>query len=89
MTITLEISLYPLQEDYESLVISFIQNLKKHSSIEVVTNAMSTQLKGDYVEVMDILKKELEPICNQDGAISTVIKIVNKPLDIEKGMLEF
>ncbi len=89
MTITLEISLYPLQKDYEALIISFIQNLKKHSSIEVVTNAMSTQLKGEYSEIMDILKTELEPICNQDGAISTVIKIVNKPLAIEKGILEF
>lgn len=89
MTITLEISLYPLQENYESLIISFIQNLKKHSSIEVVTNAMSTQLKGEYSQVMDVLKIELEPICNQDKAISTVIKIVNKPLDIEKGILEF
>jgi len=48
MTSTIEISLYPLLDDYPSHVIAFLNKLKVMPGIEITTNGMSTILIGDY-----------------------------------------
>jgi len=48
MTATIEISLYPLRDDYPEHVISFLKKLNQLPGIEVNTNGMSTILIGEY-----------------------------------------
>jgi hypothetical protein len=48
MTSTIEISFYPLNKDYPSSVVSFLQKLKVIPDIETKTNGMSTILIGSY-----------------------------------------
>ncbi len=60
MKISVEMSLYPLSEDYRQRIIDFILDLKKNDQIEVITNGMSTQIYGDYDVVMNVLKKDLK-----------------------------
>ena len=59
MKASAEISLYPLDEDYKNRIIDFIHRLKENKSLEIVTNGMSTQIYGEYEEIMDLLKSEL------------------------------
>ena len=61
MKLSVEISKYPLTEsDYVAAIQDFINRIKDYSGIKVLTNTMSTQLFGDYDQVMNALSKELK-----------------------------
>ena len=89
MIITLEISLYPLKDEFESYILEFIHALRQHEALTVRTTAMSTLVKGDIDVVFDILKVELKTIYTKLDTSSTVIKIVNRSLPIEDGYYQF
>ena len=48
MTATIEISFYPLQDDYPDVVLSFLEKLKTLTNVEMQTNGMSTILIGSF-----------------------------------------
>ena len=48
MTSTIEISLYPLRDDYPAAVLSFLEQVKAIPDTEVHTNGMSTIIIGEY-----------------------------------------
>ena len=89
MKITIELSLYPLKEDYTGVIIDFIKNLKKHNQVNVHSTAMSTYVSGDYDEVMSIVTSELKKVHQLVPDSSTVMKIIPKDLNVEKGFLSF
>ena len=60
MQVSIEISLYPLNKEFIPLIDDFINRLKSYTNIEVRTNAMSTQLYGDFEDLIQILKNEVE-----------------------------
>jgi hypothetical protein len=47
----MEISLYPLRDDYPSHVIRFLSRLKTIPNVEINTNGMSTIIIGDYTSL--------------------------------------
>ena len=49
MQISIEVSLYPLNENFISPIDNFINCLKKYDSIEVGTNNMIIQLFGNLL----------------------------------------
>lgn len=51
MTSTIEISLYPLRDDYPSHVIHFLSRLKTIPDVEIQTNGMSTIIIGAYASL--------------------------------------
>ena len=51
MTSTIEISLYPLLDDYPDHVIRFLSRLKTIPDVEINTNGMSTIIIGEYAEL--------------------------------------
>ncbi len=55
MKLTAELSLYPLRDDYLPAIEAFIEAARRHSDMLVVTNAMSTQVCGDYDAVFALL----------------------------------
>lgn len=59
MQTTVEISLYPLTDSYEKAVLDFIAILHTYKNIAVETNGLSTQIFGEYQEVMRILTSEI------------------------------
>jgi uncharacterized protein YqgV (UPF0045/DUF77 family) len=59
MKASVEISLYPLEENYKNRIIEFVGRLKSTGKFDVITNGMSTQLFGDYEDIMDVLKSEI------------------------------
>lgn len=61
MKASIELSLYPLSEDYKSRIIHFINRLKQnHPNVDIRVNGMSTQIFGDFEVLMDLLKNELK-----------------------------
>jgi uncharacterized protein YqgV (UPF0045/DUF77 family) len=51
MTSTIEISLYPLRDDYPAHVIRFLEKLKAMPGVEINTNGMSTIIIGAYADL--------------------------------------
>ena len=77
MKASLEISMYPLDQHYGNLILDFIQRLKKYATIEVNTNRMSTQVFGEYDEVMAAVTKEMKVSFEEDETIVMVMKLIN------------
>ncbi|WP_209401735.1 YkoF family thiamine/hydroxymethylpyrimidine-binding protein [Pseudozobellia sp. WGM2] len=59
MNISVELTFSPLQEDFEQHIINFIKKLRA-SGLTVLENPLSTQVYGDYDEVMKILQAEIK-----------------------------
>jgi len=59
MNISVELTLTPIQDDYEPAIINFIKKMRT-SGLTVKENPLSTQVYGDYDEVMELLNKEIK-----------------------------
>lgn len=59
MKISVELTLTPLQDNYEPAIIDFIKNLR-NSGLTVLENPLSTQIYGDYDVVMNLLQKQMK-----------------------------
>ena len=59
MDISVELTLSPLQDDFEPAIKNFIKKLRT-SGLEVKENPLSTQVYGDYEEVMAVLNSEIK-----------------------------
>jgi uncharacterized protein YqgV (UPF0045/DUF77 family) len=80
MRVAVDISLYPLDRDFIPPIADVIERLNGHDSIEVATNAMSTQIRGEYDDVMDVLRQEIGTTFDGVPKAVFVIKILNNPL---------
>lgn len=65
----------PLQDDYRNHIVSFIKRLR-NSNFHIEENSLSTQVYGDYDEVMLFLNKELKESFIASNAIIANMKIV-------------
>ena len=59
MNISVELTLTPIQDNYEPSIIHFIKKLRE-SNLKLRENPLSTQVYGDYDEVMQILTFEVK-----------------------------
>lgn len=80
MKASIEISMYPLKESYETPILKFIERLNKNDNLEVKTNTMSTQIFGDYDEIMTTLTREMKRSFEEEKAVVMVLKIINMDL---------
>jgi len=76
MNISIDISYYPLSDDFVPPVLDFISRLNQHTEIVVVTNGLSTQVFGSYDDVMRIVSAEMKTSCELPHSVF-VLKIVN------------
>lgn len=85
MRISVEMSLYPLQADYISEILGFIEALNKIEGLSIKTNTMSTQIHGEYDLVMNSITECLKIPFESGVPMSLVTKILN--LDREHSVL--
>nr|WP_288933189.1 YkoF family thiamine/hydroxymethylpyrimidine-binding protein [uncultured Allomuricauda sp.] len=72
MKISVELTLSPLQDDFEAPIINFIKKLRD-SGLTVLENPLSTQVFGDYDKVMELLHSEIkESFENLDHVVLTM-----------------
>jgi len=77
MKLSVDISLYPLRDEFIPPIDAFIADLNEDPAVEVLTNSMATQLWGDYDAVMALLNK----------AIKTSFKRYGKQIFVAKFLL--
>jgi uncharacterized protein YqgV (UPF0045/DUF77 family) len=80
MDIGVEISLYPLHQEYIPPIQDFIDRLNADPQLRVETNSMSTQVFGPYEVVMQALVRELRPTFEDNDKAVFVMKVLG-PLD--------
>ena len=76
MKITVEISYYSLQNNYNTPVLEFLGAIVKNRRIAVETGIMSTVISGEYDEVMLLLVQTIKPFMEKYPSVFT-LKIAN------------
>ena len=82
MKLTAELSLYPLREDYIATIQAFIDAVREDPALDVVTNAMSTQVCGDYTRVFAAVSTALAESTRQFGKQVLVVKFIPWELEL-------
>lgn len=75
MDISVELTLTPIQDDFEPAIINFIKSIR-NSGLAVKENPLSTQVYGDYDKVMELLKVEMKTALEAVDRGLMYIKIV-------------
>ena len=76
MRTAVEISLYPLDRDYVPPIKDFIDRLNRHAGLDVITNAMSTQVAGEHDAVFAALSQETRATFAADRRAVFVMKVL-------------
>ncbi len=82
MQLTAELSLYPLADDYIPVIDDFIATARQRPGVTVVTNAMSTQLCGDWDAVFELVNQALRDSHARHGRQVLVCKFIPGDLAI-------
>ncbi len=80
MKASVDISLYPLADEYIPAIKEFIERVQHYPEVAVVRNDLSTQLYGDYEQIMDLLKIEVRLSWEKYGKSIFVIKLLRDDL---------
>jgi len=81
MKISVDISYYPLHDEFIPPIKGFIDRLNKYENIVVQTNGMSTQVFGEYFEVMKILTREIYKSYGLPHSVF-IMKVINADLNV-------
>jgi len=81
MKTSVEISYYPLNQEYVPPIKDFIDRLNQDKKLIVKTNGMSTQIFGDYDHVMDTLSKEIKHSFSNPHSVF-IMKVINADLNV-------
>ena len=77
MQVMVELSLYPLTEQFIEPIQKFIDCLNTYKALSVETNSTSTKVTGEYSEVMSILGTEMQRTHESVGQAIFVAKFLN------------
>ena len=75
MEISVELTLTPLQDDFEPPIINFIKALR-NSGLKVLENPLSTQVFGPYDAVMQLLTTEIQEVFENTENVLLYMKVV-------------
>lgn len=75
MKISVDLTLSPLQNDYEIHVINFIKALR-NSEFTVLENPLSTQIFGEYDTLMPFLQEQIKTSFQDQNICVLTMKIV-------------
>jgi len=75
MNTSIEITLMPLNDDYESIIKKFIVSLRD-SRFQILENPLSTQIYGAYEPMMEMLVEKINCIFSDCDGIVVNLKIV-------------
>ncbi len=77
MDLSVEISMYPLQDDYKTKIKDFLDHINAEANgIDIRTSNMSTRLFGDYDVVTAVLNNAMRVSMERYGKIVFVCKFL-------------
>ncbi|MDZ4730774.1 MAG: hypothetical protein SH820_12615 [Xanthomonadales bacterium] len=82
MEITAELSMYPLDANYKPPIIDFIMDLRQQPGIEIVTNQLATQLRGEFAAVTSAIDRCMEKTMLDKRRVVFTVKYLNTGLNI-------
>jgi len=83
MKIVADLSLYPLQDSPVPEIIGFIQKIREQGGIEIVTNQLSTQLRGEFEAVTGAVNHCMRAVMEASShTVVLVVKYLNVDLEI-------
>lgn len=77
MKLAVEISLYPLDQDYIPHIQAFIDSLNHDSQLYVNTTKTSTLVSGEYDHLMQVLQTQMKISFEKVGQAIFVCKFLN------------
>jgi uncharacterized protein YqgV (UPF0045/DUF77 family) len=77
MQVMVELSLYPLVNEYIPPIQTFIDRLNAYDELSVSTSSTSTQVTGEYADVLSILGVEMQRTHEEVGQAIFVAKFLN------------
>lgn len=80
MKASVEISYYPLEKNFIPPIQNFIDRLNTYENLVVKSNNMSTQVFGDYFEIMKAITIEIFKSFELPASVF-VLKIINADLN--------
>lgn len=84
MNIVADLSLYPLKDGPIPDIIDFIEALREQPGLEVVSNQLSTQLRGDFDAVTGAVNRCMRRAMAASNTVVLVVRYLNVDLDIER-----
>ncbi|MBT8048621.1 MAG: hypothetical protein HKN57_02610 [Xanthomonadales bacterium] len=83
MKIVADLSLYPLKDGPVPEIISFIKEIRLQPGIEIVTNQLSTQMRGDFDSVTGAINLCMRKVMEaSSNTVVLVVKYLNVDLEI-------
>lgn len=76
MRVSVDISLYPLTEQYVEPILAFIDKLESNPKLNIARNNLSTQVFGEYRDVMAAMDAEIEAVFEQLPHSVFVLKMI-------------
>jgi uncharacterized protein YqgV (UPF0045/DUF77 family) len=85
MKIVADLSLYPLKDGPVPEIIRFIRDIRTQDGIEVVTNQLSTQLRGEFAAVTGAINHCMHAVmAASNNTVVLVVKYLNVDLEIAR-----
>lgn len=75
MKASIELTMSPLQDDYEQHIIDFIKRLRE-SPFTVLENPLATQVYGEFIPMMEFLTREMAISMEHTKAVLFYMKVV-------------
>jgi uncharacterized protein YqgV (UPF0045/DUF77 family) len=82
--ITVDISMYPLDSDYKPSIKSFIRKLRRFDGLELMTNQLSTQVRGDFDSVTRAINDCMKESMQTETRVVFVARYLNADLAISR-----
>lgn len=81
MKIVADMSLYPLKDGPIPNIIEFIKDLRGQDGIEIISNQLSSQIRGEFEAVTGAINHCLKKAMQAPNTVVLVVKYLN--IDVE------
>jgi len=83
MRIVADMSLYPLKDGPIPNIIEFIRELQDQEGIEIVTNQLGTQLRGEFAAVTTAINHCMYKAMEAPNTVVLVVKYLNINVELK------
>ena len=84
MKIVADMSLYPLRDGPVPVIIEFIKDLREREGIEIVTNQLGTQLRGEFEAVTGAVNHCMRKAMQAQNTVVLVVKYLNIDVELKR-----
>ena len=84
MKIVADMSLYPLKDGPIPDIIEFIEDLTERAGIEIVSNQLSSQVRGEFEAVTGAINHCMRKAMEATNTVVLVVKYLNIDAEIDR-----